>query len=275
MTAVGREDTAVDLGLRERVVIVTGGASNIGRTIALAFAAAGARVAIADIDIEQAERVTDTMRERGAASALAVQTDITQVADVQRAAARVAAEFGRIDILVNNAGWTRRSKFLDLTPEQCLRIIAINLAGTMNVTRAVLPTMVAQGNGSIVSVGSDAGRIGERGEGVYGAAKAGVISLTKTLAREHGRHGIRLNVVCPGAVVPSEDDEVGSTSLWRQDEYAVYQGADAQAAIQRAYPLGRLGQTRDVADAVLFLASERASFITGQTLSVSGGYTMC
>jgi 2-hydroxycyclohexanecarboxyl-CoA dehydrogenase len=264
-----------DLGLTDRVVVVTGGASNIGRSIALTFAAAGAWVAIADIDLEQAERVTETIRSGGVGRALPAKVDITRTDEVEAAVAAVRGEFGRIDVLINNAGWSRRSRFLELTSDECMRILQINLVGTMNVTRAILPTMIEQRGGAVVSIGSDAGRIGEKGEGVYGAAKAGVVSLTKTLAREHGRDGIRFNVICPGAVVPASADEIGTNSLWRQDQYAVYQSPQTQAEIAKAYPLGRLGRAHDVADTALFLASDRAGFITGQTLSVSGGYTMC
>jgi 2-hydroxycyclohexanecarboxyl-CoA dehydrogenase len=264
----------VELGLAGRVAVVSGGASNIGRAIALAMAAEGARVAILDLDAEQAERVAATARSGGAGDALAVQADITDLPGLATVVATVTDRWGPVDVLVNNAGWARRARFLDQDPGESAKLIEVNLIGPMNLTRAVLPVMVERRSGSVVSIGSDAGRIGEKQEGAYGAAKAGVISLSKTLAREYGRSGVRFNVVCPGATVPDLPEHVSGSSLWNQEEYAVYRDPATQEAIARHYPLGRLGRPEDVADAVCFLASDRAAFITGQTLSVSGGYTM-
>ncbi|MCW2716746.1 SDR family NAD(P)-dependent oxidoreductase [Pseudonocardia sp.] len=264
----------MELGLAGRVAVVSGGASNIGRAISLALAAEGASVAILDLDAEQAERVAGTARSCGAGDALAVRADITDPGGLAAAVAAVTDGMGPVEVLVNNAGWARRSRFLDQDPAESLKLIEINLIGTMNLTRAVLPAMVKRRSGSVVSIGSDAGRIGEKQEGAYGAAKAGVISLSKTLAREYGRSGVRFNVVCPGATVPDLPEHVSGSSLWNQEEYSVYRDPATQDAIARHYPLGRLGRPEDVAGAVCFLASERAAFITGQTLSVSGGYTM-
>jgi 2-hydroxycyclohexanecarboxyl-CoA dehydrogenase len=144
----------------------------------------------------------------------------------------------------------------------------------INCTRAVLDGMIARGSGAIVSMGSDAGRIGEFREGVYAACKAGVIALTKTLAREVGRHGIRLNVVCPGMTMPESDEEISGISMWAAETNRQWRTPEMKARIAKAYPLRRIGRAEDVAGAVVFLASDAASFITGQTLSVSGGYTM-
>jgi 2-hydroxycyclohexanecarboxyl-CoA dehydrogenase len=264
----------MDLGLAGSVAVVSGGASNIGRAIVLALTREGANVAVLDLDLDQAQRVAETAGAAGGGTVLPVRADITDEAGLQEAMATVTSRLGPVDVLVNNAGWARRARFLDQDPQEAFRLIQVNLLGTMNLTRAVLPGMVERGHGAVVSIGSDAGRIGEKQEGAYGAAKAGVISLTKTLAREYGGSGVRFNVVCPGATVPEHPDEVGQHSLWNQSEYAVYRDAETQGAIARHYPLGRLGKPEDVAGAVLFLASGQAGFITGQTLSVSGGYTM-
>jgi 2-hydroxycyclohexanecarboxyl-CoA dehydrogenase len=263
----------MELGLAGRVAVVSGGASNIGRAITLALAAEGAHVAVLDLDLDQAQRVAATARAAGGGTVVAIRADITEPRDLDAIAAATAG-LGPVEVLVNNAGWARRARFLDQDPQEARRLIEVNLIGMMNLTRAVLPAMVARGQGSVVSIGSDAGRIGEKQEGAYGAAKAGVISLSKTLAREYGRDGVRFNVVCPGATVPAGPEEISEHSLWNQDEYAVYQEPETQGSIARHYPLGRLGRPQDVAGAVLFLASAQASFITGQTLSVSGGYTM-
>lgn len=258
----------MDLGLAERVVVVTGGASNIGRGIALAFAAEGAQVCIADRDVEQAERVSDE-----AAAVTAIATDVTDQASAQAMVDAVLAAHGRIDVLVNCAGWVMDRLFLDKPREEWEREVDVTLWGFVNCTRAVLPSMIDNGGGSIVSIGSDAGRIGEYREAVYSGAKAAVIAMSKAIAREVGRHGIRLNVVCPG-LVPPQLAATGAQSMWSGELADVLASDDALAKAVRAYPLRRAGTPQDVADAVLFLASERASYITGQTLSVDGGYVM-
>ena len=152
--------------------------------------------------------------------------------------------------------------------------VQVNLWGMINCTRAVLDGMIGRSGGAVVSIASDAGRIGEFREGVYGACKAGVIALSKSLARENGRHNIRFNVVCPGTTLPAPGEDIGPTSLWASDEMKVWLQDDMRSRIGKAYPLRRVGTPADIAPAVLFLASEAASFVTGQTLSVSGGYTM-
>jgi 2-hydroxycyclohexanecarboxyl-CoA dehydrogenase len=264
----------MDLQLSGRSAIVSGGGSNIGRAIALALAAEGANVAIFDRDAKQADAVARRAAEEFGASVIVVEADITIPDPLRAGVDRVIESFGIPEILVNNAGWAKRSRFLDQEPAEAARLIEVNLIGMMNLTRAVLPHMVDAKRGSVVSISSDAARIGEKQEGAYGAAKAGVIALTKTLAREHGRDGLRFNVVCPGATIPESSADIGEGSLWNQKEYDVYQEANTQSAIAKHYPLGRLGRPSDIAAAVVFLASERASFITGQTLSVDGGYVM-
>lgn len=263
----------MDLGLKGKSVIVTGGGSNIGRAIVLAFAREGARIAIAEIDEVQAHKVAQEVARMGTgATALVVKTDVTDYAQVERMVERVLQEHGAIDVLVNNVGWTIDRLFLEKPREEWEKEVKINLWGVINCCRAVLPHMVQRQKGAIVSISSDAGRMGEYREAVYGACKAGVIALMKALAREVGRYNIRLNAVCPGLTVPRSDEEIGETSMWKQQR-AIFTDEVMERA-KRNYVLRRLGTAQEVANAVVFLASDAASFITGQTLSVSGGYTM-
>lgn len=264
----------MQLNLKGKTVIVTGAASNIGRGIALAFAQEGSSVAIVDIDLAGAERVVKEVLAQGAPKAIAVKADVSVWDEVQSMAVTVEKELGAVDVLINNAGWVVDRLFVDKPRAEWEKEIQINLWGMINCTRAVLDGMIARSRGVIVSIASDAGRIGEFREGVYGACKAGVIALSKTLARENGRHNIRLNVVCPGTTLPGVDEEVSPTSLWSSDEMKVWLSEDMRGKISKAYPLRRLGTPDDIASAVLFFASDASSFVTGQTLSVSGGYSM-
>lgn len=263
----------MDLGLGGKTVVVTGAGSNIGRAIALAFGRERANVVIAEIDEGQGRRVAGEVEALGA-PALAVRTDVTAWAEVQAMVRTVEGRFGRVDVLVNNVGWTRDALFVEKTRDEWEREIQLNLWGMINCTRAVLDGMIARKGGAVVSLGSDAGRIGEFREGVYGACKAGIIALSKSIAREVGKHGIRLNVVCPGMTMPAADEEVGERSMWRAEENRAWMTDEMRARIAKAYPLRRVARPEDVTGAVLFLASDAAGFVTGQTLSVSGGYTM-
>ena len=264
----------MDLNLKDKSVIVTGGGSNIGRAISLGFAREGAHVTIAEIDEGQGEKAVADARAQGAASAEVVQTDVTKWDSVHAMVRGVEARLGGVDVLVNNVGWTLDRLFVEKERAEWEKEVQINLWGMINCTRAVLDGMIARKGGAIVSLGSDAGRMGEFREAVYGACKAGVIALSKSLAREVGRHGIRLNVVCPGMTMPESDEEIGGLSMWAQEQNRAFGTPDMRARIAKAYPLRRIGRPEDVAGAVLFLASDAAGFITGQTLSVSGGYTM-
>jgi 2-hydroxycyclohexanecarboxyl-CoA dehydrogenase len=247
--------------LQGRVAIVTGAAQGIGRAIALRLASEAASVAVADIQAEKAETTAAEIRAAGG-KAIAVKLDVSRLDDAIAAADRVERELGPIDILVNNAGWDKVEPFLDSTPETWDRVIAINFRGPLNCCKAVAPRMQARGSGKIVSISSDAARVGSTGEAVYAGCKAGIVGFSKTLARELARHKINVNVVCPG---PTE------TQLLR-DAMAGRQGVlDAMA---RGIPFRRLGKPEDLAGAVAFLASPDADFVTGQVLSVSGGLTM-
>jgi 2-hydroxycyclohexanecarboxyl-CoA dehydrogenase len=248
--------------LEDRATIVTGGASGIGRAIAEACAREGARVAVVDLN-EAGARDTVAAIEKAGGTAAAWHVDITDVAAVDRMTDEVAARWGGVHVLVNCAGWDTPMPFVDTTPEFWDKILAINLKGPIACMRAALRVMIAQESGKIVTIASDAGRVGSTGEAVYSAAKGGLIALTKTVAREVARHRINVNCICPG---PSD------TPLFR-NEFAATSPKLAES-LKRVIPWGRLGVPDDVAPAVVFLASDDAGFITGQTLSVSGGLTM-
>ncbi len=264
----------MDLNLGGKSVIVTGGGSNIGRAISLALAREGVNLTIADIDEAQARKAAAEADRLGAKAVLVSRTDVTSWDEVRAMVKAVEERFGGVDVLVNNVGWTRDALFVEKTRDEWEREVQINLWGMINCTRAALDGMIARQRGAVVSIGSDAGRMGEFREGVYAACKAGVIALSKSIAREVGKYGIRLNVVCPGTTMPGSDEEIGAQSMWAAGELRAWNTPELRARIAKAYPLRRVGQPEDVAQAVVFLASDAALFVTGQTLSVSGGYTM-
>ena len=259
----------MDLGLKDRVVIVTGGASNLGRAIALGFAAEGARVVIADIDEAQAKKV---VAEAPNGSVVARKTDVTDWDSVVSTVEFARSSMGGLDVLVNCAGWTIDRLFTEKPRSEWEREIAIDTWGFINAARAVLDHMIEHRYGRIVSIGSDAGRMGEWREAVYSGTKASVIAMSKSIAREVGKYGITLNVVCPG-LTPGSPDTSGRESMWASEQANKFTPEVLEKAA-KAYPLRRLGTPDDVVPAVLLLASDRASYITGQTLSISGGYTM-
>jgi NAD(P)-dependent dehydrogenase (short-subunit alcohol dehydrogenase family) len=262
----------MNLGLAGKTVIVTGGGSNIGRAISLTFAREGANVAIAELKEAFGEKAaSDANALKAGGRTIVVETDVTKIDAVEAMVKKTIEEFGKVDILVNNVGWDSLMFFVDTTPDFWDKIIAVNYKGVLNCTKAVLPHMIEQKSGAVVSIGSDAGRMGEFKEAVYGGCKGAVIAFTKAVARETGRYGIRLNVVCPGMTVPA-DEEIGEGSNWKQTRSFYTPEILEQAA--KIYPLRRIGKSQEVANAVVFLASDGASFITGQTLSASGGYTM-
>jgi 2-hydroxycyclohexanecarboxyl-CoA dehydrogenase len=259
----------MDLGLSGKVVIVTGGASNLGRAITLGFAHEGARVVIADVDDAQARKVE---REAPSGTIVARHTDVTDWESVTSMVEFAKSSMGDVDVLVNCAGWTIDRLFMEKPRAEWEREIAIDMWGFINCVRAVLDVMVERRYGRIVSIGSDAGRMGEWREAVYSGTKAGVIAMSKAIAREVGKFGITLNVVCPG-LTPGSPQTSGRESMWSGDQAAKFTPEVLEKAA-KAYPLRRIGTPEDVVPAVLLLASDRASYITGQTLSVSGGYTM-
>jgi len=229
-------------GLKGKTAIVTGGAAGIGAAIVERLRAEGTKVVVFDLNGEKSVDITDYEAVRNA-----------------------VAEAGPVDILVNNAGWDMFKPFLKSDPAFWQKIISINLVGAMNLLHCVLPGMVERGGGKVVSIASDAGRVGSSGEGPYSACKGGIIALTKTLARELAGKGVRLNVVCPGLT---------ETGMLENFMKGAGNPEKLREAYRRAIPIGRLGRPADIPGAVLFFASDDADFITGQVLSVSGGLTM-
>lgn len=250
--------------LAGRTVIVTGGGGGIGGATSRRFAAAGAKVAVLDMNLEAAQNVVADIT-AAAGSAVAFRCDITDRASVDAAIADVEARLGPVDVLVNNAGWDVFKPFTQTVPAEWNKLIAINLTGALHMHHAVLPRMAARKAGRIVNVASDAARVGSSGEAVYAACKGGLVALSKTLAREHARQGITVNVVCPG---PTD------TALLAGVAEGAANPEKLMEAFTRAIPLGRIGKPDDLAGAIVFLASDDAAFITGQVLSVSGGLTM-
>ncbi len=265
----------MELGLTGKTVIVTGGSSNIGRGIVLAFAAEGCNVVVADWD-EVGGQETLKLARAGGGKVIFVQTDVTDAAQCQAMAAATRREFGPPLVLVNNAGGNGGAKmfFADRPREFDHKEMDICYWGTSNCTAAVLEDMIAQGAGRIVNMSSVLALIGAAKSVNYSAAKAAIMGFTKGLAHEIGSHGITINAVCPGAIFPASLADAGEKSAFRDPNFIPWQSDAVQnAAIQRC-ALGRIGRAEDVAHAVVFLASDAASYITGHTITVDGGWTM-
>ncbi len=250
--------------MTERLALVTGGASGIGREICLGLARNGRKVAVADINLAGAQETQAMMTEAGA-TALAVQMDVSDSDAVHVGLLEVIDELGPVEVLVNCAGWDELMPFGNTDESFWDRVIEINYKGVLRTVHACLPSMVDAGWGRIVNIGSDAGRVGSSFEAVYSGAKGGVIAFTKTVAREVARSGVTANVVCPGPTdTPLLDGIVAASD----------DGDKIIGAMARAVPMKRVGTPSEVASAVVYFCSEEASFVTGQTLSVSGGLTM-
>lgn len=259
----------MDLGFTDQVVVVTGGASNIGRAIAQEFAGEGATVAIFDRDAAQAGKTKAEIEASGGRAAVYA-LDVTDVDGTAATVKQVEAELGPIAVLVNNVGWNGKAEFfLGLSPDRWQKAFELNLFSTFNVTQPVLARMVERRAGSIVSIASDAA-FGEYRMSDYGAMKAGVLAFTRTIAKEYGRYGIRANAVAPGLVIPRAE-EIGEGSLWSID---IGMGPKEIQNIEAGIPLRRRSEAVDIAWSVLFLASQRARQLTGQVVSVSGGFQM-
>jgi 2-hydroxycyclohexanecarboxyl-CoA dehydrogenase len=245
--------------LADKTALITGGASGIGFATAVALGRAGARVVIADVDRARGSEAESRLRAEAIAAAF-MPVDVTDDVSVQSMASALLERDGRVEIVVNVAGWSTIAPFVESTADLWRRIVDINFFGTLRVTHAFLPAMIAHGAGKVVNVASDAGRVGSTGEAAYAGAKGGVIAFSKSLAREVARHAINVNCVCPG---PTD------TPLFA----AARSEQDRQLFI-RATPFRRLAKPAEIADAVLFFSSSQSDFVTGQVLSVSGGLTM-
>lgn len=242
--------------LAGETAIVTGGAGGIGGRIVAELAALGARVAILDRNEDGAKQIADQH------GGIAIGMDLADPASVERAHQAAVEALGPIDLLVNNAGWDKVGPFVQSDPAIWDTLIAINLRGPIQLTHLAAPSMIARGSGRLIYVASDAGRVGSSGEAVYSACKGGIIAFAKTMAREVAKAGITSNVVCPG---PTDTPLLGEVAG---------DNPKLAAALARAVPMGRIGTPDDVAPVVAFLATTAAGFVTGQTLSVSGGLTM-
>ena len=254
-----QEERGIIMKLKNKVAIVTGAARGIGKAIAQRFLQEGAAVAINDVDLERAEEIVHEAKSKGK-KALSVKADVSNEKEVEEMVNRVYSNFARIDILVNNAGIIKRGSTEDHSYEDWDRVIAVNLRGTYNCSKAVIPIMKKQGCGKIVNVSSIAGKVGDIASAPsYGSSKGAINALTKSMARELAEYGICVNAVAPHAV------ETEMSAEWSQEK---------RRQLMSQIPLKRLGRPEEVAAAVLFLASDEASFITGEILDVNGGYLM-
>jgi 2-hydroxycyclohexanecarboxyl-CoA dehydrogenase len=258
------ETNGAGFGRLSGVALVTGAARGIGQAIATTLAERGATVAMIDIRVDDVTQNAKELMDRGLA-AHAFEMDVTDTTSVRSTVAEIESALGPVEILVNNVGWDRLYKFLDTDEDFWQKVIDINYTGVLRTIHTILPGMIERQGGRIINIGSDAGRVGSSMEAVYAGTKGAVIAFTKTIAREAGRYGVTANVVCPGATnTPLHHEIVG-------------EGGNAEktiGAIKRIIPLKRIGEPEDIAGAVAYLASPEAAFVTGQTLSVSGGLTM-
>ncbi|MFH1269481.1 MAG: 3-oxoacyl-[acyl-carrier-protein] reductase [Candidatus Omnitrophota bacterium] len=241
--------------LKDRVALITGAAQGIGREIALKFAAEGADIVVADVNLNKAGKTAEDVQALGR-KALALELDVTESAKVNEAVNKILDKFGRVDILVNNAGITKDNLLLRMSDAEWDAVLNVNLKGTFNCTKAVSRIMIKQRYGKIVNVASIIGIIGNAGQANYSASKAGIIALTKTAAKELASRNINVNAVAPGFI---------------QTEMTARLPEELQAKMLSAIPLGKFGSPVDVAALCVFLASEDASYITGQTIVVDGG----
>ena len=244
--------------LAGKVALVTGAAQGIGKAVALLLARNGADIVVSDVNLQKAEETAKEVQTLGR-KALAIKVDVAKLDDVEKMVESILAEFGKVDILVNNAGIARDKLILRMTEEDWDAVLNINLKGTFNCTKTVVRHMSKQKSGKIVNIASVVGEMGNAGQGNYAASKAGVIGFTKTIAREFAARGINVNAIAPGFIQTAMTDAVPEK---------------AKEELKRMIPMERLGQPEDVAQAVLFLVSERSSYITGQVLNVNGGIYM-
>lgn len=244
--------------LTGKVALVTGAAQGIGKAVALLLARHGADIVVSDINLEKAEETAKEIESIGP-KAMAIKVNVASLNDVERMVEAVLKKFGRIDILINNAGITRDKLILRMTEEDWDIVLNVNLKGTFNCTKAVVRHMAKQRSGKIVSIASVVGEMGNAGQVNYAASKAGVIGLTKTIAREFAKRGINVNAIAPGYI---------------ETPMTEFLSDKVKEELKRLIPMERLGKPEDVAEAVLFLVSEESNYITGQVLNVNGGIYM-
>lgn len=243
---------------KDKVAVITGASRGIGRSIALALAAEGARIVAVDLDIDETEKVAGEIRALGA-EALAVKGNVTVAADAERMIEAAVEKFGRVDILVNNAGITRDGLLLRMKDEDWDAVLTVNLKGAFICSRAAAKVMAKQRSGRIINIASVVGQMGNAGQANYCASKAGLIGLTKSNARELAKRNVTVNAVAPGFI------ETAMTAALPEK---------VRQELAEQIPLERLGSAEDIANAVVFLASERSGYITGQVIGVNGGMYM-
>ena len=256
----------MDLGLKGKVAIITGGGSGIGRIIAHTLADEGANIVIADVNEEEANKVAREVKERVAGS-LAVKTDVSRLEETDKMVKSTFDQFGKVDIFIHAAVAFSVQPFMKTSPGDWEKVVKVAQFGAMNCSRSVLEHMISAKSGRIIFLGSDAGRIGDAYQPIYAGAKGGIMAFAKSLAQDVGRYGITVNVVSPSLVITEESKDILTKMYGLDDEKRAQK-------LYSAYPVRRLGTPEDVAGMVVFLASEKASNITGQTISVNGGFCM-
>jgi 2-hydroxycyclohexanecarboxyl-CoA dehydrogenase len=264
----------MDLGYKGKAVIVTGGSSNINRANVLAFAREGANVICADIDDKQGPKVVAEANALGGGKAIYVRTDVTSPESINLLMNEAMKEFGKVDVMINGVGWLDSpwGLFMEQKRETWQKMVNLNLWSVLYGTRAALEVMIPRKYGKIINIGSEAGRIGEFRQVVYSACKGGVIGFTKAVAKEVGRYSINVNCICPAGVIPEKKEHVSELSMTQgvtQDTMP----EEMKKMQLKMYPIGRVAVPQDVANTVLYICSDAASFIHGQTISVNGGYS--
>lgn len=256
----------MDLGLKGKVAIITGGGSGIGRVTAHILGDEGANVVIADVNEDGIKKVVAEVENRGV-EALGIKTDVSRLEQTDNMAKLTMEKFGRIDILIHGAVYFYVQPFMKTSPDEWEKVVKVAQFGAMNCSRSVLESMVSAKKGRIIFIGSDAGRIGDAYQPIYSGTKGAIVAFSKSLAQDVGRHGITVNVVSPALVVTEESKAILTKMYGLDDEKRAQK-------LFSSYPVRRLGTSEDIANMIVFLASDKASDITGQTISVNGGYCM-